>query len=88
MAERPRPDGDKISAGLTRRWSDPAKREEAVLSSPIRREVKCNGTGVVYPSIAQAAKAFDVASKAVKWATTPGRTCKKHTFSYVEEIQL
>jgi group I intron endonuclease len=86
MANRPPPDGEKISAGLVHMWSDPKKREEAVLNSPIRREIKCNETGVIYPSIAQAAKASKVCVKSIKKATLPGRTCKNQTFSYVEDL--
>lgn len=87
LAARPPVDREKRSAASTLAWSDPAKRQAAVLSSPIRREIRCNETGVIYASIAKAAKALGVAVKSIKKATNPGRTCKGHTFSYVEANQ-
>jgi group I intron endonuclease len=86
LAARPPINRHKISEACLHAWADPVKIEEAIFSSPIRREIRCNETGVVYPSIAQAAKALGVAVKSIKKATSPGRTCKGNTFSYIEVV--
>jgi hypothetical protein len=45
----------------------------------------CIETGEIYGSIAQAAKTIGVASKSIKKALNPGRTCKGFTFKLIGE---
>jgi group I intron endonuclease len=64
-------------------FSDPENRHKQRLNSPHRKQIMCNETGVVYDSIAQAAKSMGVSVRSIKMATRPGRTCKNLTFKYL-----
>lgn len=66
-------------------FADPANREKQVLNSPHRKPIMCIETGEVFGSVSQAAKVIGAASKSIKKATKPGRTCKGLTFKYTGE---
>jgi hypothetical protein len=66
-------------------FSAPENRHKQCLNSPHRKQIMCKETGVVYDSVACAAKDIGVSSKSIRSATQPGRTCRGLTFEYIEK---